>query len=76
MVQLTLHNGEDILINWDNVAFATPSQSEETRETFTKIMFTDGSTEVDVRETVREVASDLNIQVTATKSKTLTRKGK
>ena len=55
-VRLTLHNGEDVLINWESVAFATPSVSETTRETFTKLVFNGSSAhEVDVRETLEEV---------------------
>ncbi|MAH46593.1 hypothetical protein CMI37_12250 [Candidatus Pacearchaeota archaeon] len=55
-VRLTLHNGEDVLVNWDTVAFATPSVAEQSRETFTKLVFTGNSShEVDVRETLDEV---------------------
>lgn len=55
-VRLTLHNGKDVLINWDEVAFATPSVSETTREAFTKLVFSSSSAhEVDVRETLDEV---------------------
>ena len=62
MIQLTLHNGEDILVNWDNVSFATPSTSEETREVYTKIVFNGGDSavgEVDVREAVSEITATL-----------------
>jgi hypothetical protein len=55
-VRLTLHNGEDVLINWESVAFATPSVSDTTRETFTKLVFNSSTAhEVDVRETLEEV---------------------
>ena len=62
MIQLTLHNSEDILINWDNVSFATPSTSEETREVYTKIAVNGGENsvgEVDVRESISEIVSHL-----------------
>ena len=62
MIQLTLHNNEDILVNWDNVAFATPSTSEETREVYTKIVFSGSDVavgEVDVKETISDIAAIL-----------------
>ncbi len=74
-VRLTLHNGEDVLVNWDTVAFATPSVSETTRETFTILVFNGNSAhEVDVRETLEEVNAVLinvgnDVKVTSPKKK-------
>lgn len=82
-VRLTLHNGEDVLINWESVAFATPSVSEQTRETFTKLVFTGNSShEVDVRENLDEVNSILlnvgseNAEVAKQPAKTTAKKRK
>jgi hypothetical protein len=59
-VKLTLHNGEEILVNWDCVAFATPSTNESTREVYTKIVFNTNGGEVDVRETVEDISLSLS----------------
>ena len=55
-VKLTLHNGEEILVNWESVAFATPSTNESTREVYTKIVFNGNGGEVDIRETLEDVS--------------------
>ena len=68
-VKLTLHNGEDVLVNWDTVAFATPSTNEDTREVYTKLVFNTNGGEVDVQETMDNVVSMLGDTVAISKSR-------
>ena len=68
-VKLTLHNGEDVLVNWDTVAFATPSTNEDTREVYTKLVFNTNGGEVDVQETMANVISMLGDTVAISKSR-------
>jgi hypothetical protein len=75
-VKLTLHNGEDILVNWETVAFATPSTNEDTREVYTKLVFNSNGGEVDVRESMGNVQTLLGdiVVVDAKKKSTPRRK--
>lgn len=55
IVKLTLHNGEEVLINWDSVAFATTAKSDNNGQVYTKLVFDTNAGEIDVKEPLDQV---------------------